>query len=386
MTYSTFNTKQVDTTKEPMFLGEGLNVARYDRVKHRFLDKAAENQLAQFWMPTEVDLSRDKIEFWNVLSNGQRYIFLANLKYQSLLDSVQARAPMLAFGPIASLPELESWLTLYPAFENIHDRSYTHIIRNVFPDPEAVFDSIVVDDHIINRAQSVTKAYDELIELGMIYSVYGYGYHMVPSQGGHAMVTPRVMRQAIIKALAAVNALEGVRFYVSFLCSFAFVEKLNVMAGNAKIIRFIARDEALHRKAIGDMLKALANGREGEDWKADFEAMIPEMETIYRETYEQELVWCKHLLSEDRRLPGLDVETVDGFLKHCVNQTMAGSGLKPMFEKLEPHRVQWVNKYLYSGNVQVAPQEAELSSYLLGRINPHLDLESLRGISLDIQV
>lgn len=386
MSYTTFNTNQVDATVEPMFLGQGVNLARYDKTKYRFLDLATDQQFAQFWRPEEVDLSRDKVEFWSKLTDEQRYIFLANLKYQSLLDSVQARAPMLAFGPLISIPELETFTVVWPAFEVIHSKSYTHIIRNVFPDPGAVFDSIVVDENIINRAQALTRAYDELIELGMIYSVYGYGYHVVPSRNERVMINPSLLRRAIIKALAAVNALEGVRFYVSFLCSFAFTEKLNVMAGNSKIIRFIARDEALHRKAIGDTLKAIAAGKEGAEWKADFDAVLPELKMIFQECFDQEVVWAQHLFSEGRSIPGLNASILEDCLKVFTTQTMAGAGIQPLHEMPSPHPAPWVNKYLYSGNVQVAPQEAEISSYLLGRVLPELKLAELATISLDRQV
>lgn len=386
MSYTVFNKKQTNTLAQPMFLGEDLNVARFDQMKHRFIDKATVNQISQFWVPEEVDLSRDKIDFHHHLDDGQRYIFMANLRYQTLLDSIQERAPMLAFGPIASIPEIESFIDSWAFFELIHSRSYTHILRNLVANPDEIFSNIVTDDAIIRRAASLTTAYDELIELGMIYSVYGYGFHLVPSRGERVLITPQVLRRAVIKALATVNALEGVRFYVSFATSFAFTEKLHSMAGSVKILRFIARDEALHRKTIGEILKTLASGKEGPEWQADFQAMIPTMEGIYQETFEQEVEWAEHLFSEGRSLPGLNAALLTDFLKLVTNQTMAGAGLTPIFEKTEPHPIPWVNKYLYSGNVQVAPQEAEISSYLLGRINPTLDLEKLRSIPLDIQV
>lgn len=383
MSYTTFNTNQIDATTEPMFLGQEVNLARYDKTKYRFLDMATDQQFAQFWRPEEVDLSRDKVEFWSKLNEGQRYIFLANLKYQSLLDSVQSRAPMLAFGPLISIPEMETFTVVWPAFEVIHSKSYTHIIRNVFPDPGAVFDSIVVDENIVNRAQALTRAYDDLIELGMIYSVYGYGEHFVPSRNATVEITPSLLRRAVIRALAAVNALEGVRFYVSFLCSFAFTEKLNVMAGNSKIIRFIARDEALHRKAIGDVLKTIAAGKEGAEWKADFEAVLPDLQEIFRECFEQEVAWAQHLFADGRMIPGLNASILEDCLKVFTYQTMAGAGITPICEMPSPHPAPWVNKYLYSGNVQVAPQEAEISSYLLGRVKPDLDLNALAEVSLD---
>jgi len=383
MSYTTFNTNQIDATTEPMFMGQEVNLARYDKTKYRFLDMATDQQFAQFWRPEEVDLSRDKVEFWSKLSEGQRYIFLANLKYQSLLDSVQSRAPMLAFGPLISIPEMETFTVVWPAFEVIHSKSYTHIIRNVFPDPGAVFDSIVVDDNIVNRAQALTRAYDDLIELGMIYSVYGYGEHFVPSRNATVEITPSLLRRSVIRALAVVNALEGVRFYVSFLCSFAFTEKLNVMAGNSKIIRFIARDEALHRKAIGDVLKTIAAGKEGAEWKADFEAVLPDLQEIFRECFEQEVAWAQHLFADGRMIPGLNASILEDCLKVFTYQTMAGAGITPICEMPSPHPAPWVNKYLYSGNVQVAPQEAEISSYLLGRVKPDLDLNALAEVSLD---
>lgn len=382
MGYTTFNQKQTDTLNQPAFLGEGLNVARFDQMKHRFIDRATIEQISQFWVPEEIDLSQDKIDFRTKLTEGQRYIFMANLRYQTLLDSIQERAPMLAFGPLVSIPELESFIDAWAFFELIHSRSYTHILRNLVPNPDEVFNNIVTDPAIISRAESLTSAYDDLIELGMIYSVYGYGFHMVPSKGEHMMITPTVMRRAIIRALATVNALEGVRFYVSFATSFAFAEKLDAMQGSVKILRFIARDEAIHRQTVGNILKAFASGKEGAEWKADFEAMIPEMTAIYRETFEQEIVWAEHLFSEGRTMPGLNTELLTGFMKLVTNQTMAGGGLTPAFEKLGAHTLPWVRKFLYSGNVQVAPQEAEISSYLVGRINTVIDLPALAAIKL----
>lgn len=383
MSFTVFNQKDTDLLNQPIFLGENLNVARFDQMKYRFMDMAAENQLSLFWMPTEVDVSKDRRDF-ALLDKGQQYIFMANLRYQTLLDSIQERAPSLAFGALVSVPEFEGFIAAWECFEFIHSRSYTHILRNVVDDPDEVFSNIVVDEHIIKRATALSTAYDELIELNMLYTLYGYGHHYIPSRKEKGDVTPRVMRRAIIKALATVNALEGVRFQTSFLTTYSFAEKLNAMLGSVKVVRFINRDEDVHRKTIGDTLKVMAAGREGPEWQADFEAMIPEMEAIYQETYEQECEWADHLFDEGRHIPGINAAMIKDYLKMSVNRTMQGSGVPGLFTIDFAHPVPWVTKYQYSGNVQVAPQEAEISAYVMGRIDSEVNQETLQAVDLGL--
>ena len=226
MSFTTFNKKKVDAMLEPMFFGESVNVARYDQVKFPWVDKLTEKQLGFFWRPEEINLSEDAGQFAN-LPDNEKHIFLSNLKYQILLDSVQGRSPNLAFLPVVSLPELETWIETWSFSETIHSRSYTHIIRNIVTDPGIIFDSIMDNPEIMARATSVTKYYDRLIQLNNYKSL-----GQIVDQEQH--------EDALFLCMVAVNVLEAIRFYVSFACSFAFAER-KLMEGNAKVIKLIAR-------------------------------------------------------------------------------------------------------------------------------------------------
>lgn len=237
MSYTTFNSSAYDATREPMFFGKDVGVARYDLQKYPIFEKLIEKQLSFFWRPEEVDVTKDRIDFGN-LPEHEKHIFTSNLKYQILLDSVQGRGPNMAFLPVVSIPELETWVEVWGFSETIHSRSYTHIIRNIFNNPSEVFDEIVTNDHIVERAAALTKYYDDFISLVQVYHTLGYGTHLV--KGKYVEVTEYSLMKALYLLLAAVNVLEGIRFYVSFACSFAFAER-KIMEGNAKIIRLIAR-------------------------------------------------------------------------------------------------------------------------------------------------
>ncbi|MCX2958086.1 MAG: ribonucleotide-diphosphate reductase subunit beta, partial [Candidatus Blochmannia sp. A2] len=145
--YTIFSKKNNDQLKEPMFFGQPVNIARYDQQKYYIFEKLIEKQLSFFWRPEEIDLSRDRIDF-NSLSKHEKHIFVSNVKYQTLLDSIQGRSPNIAFLPIISIPELETWIETWSFSETIHSRSYTHIIRNVINDPSTIFNDIINNKHI----------------------------------------------------------------------------------------------------------------------------------------------------------------------------------------------------------------------------------------------
>lgn len=212
---------------QPMFLGEPVDVARYDEMKYPWIDKLTDKQLGFFWRPDEIDLSKDAIDFREKLTDNERHVVVSNLKYQTLLDSVQGRAPNLAFGSITSLPELETWIGTWAFSETIHSRSYTHIMRNVFVNPTEILDSITITPEILDRAVTVTSEYDQLIDLNSRLQVFGE-----TNQVDH--------RRQVFKTLASVNILEAIRFYVSFACAWSFNER-GLMEGNSKIITLIAR-------------------------------------------------------------------------------------------------------------------------------------------------
>ena len=239
MGLSVFNSEKVDTTKQPMFFGKPLGMQRYDQYKYPDFDKLTQTQLGYFWRPEEVSLQKDRGDY-KTLSDQQRHIYTSNLKYQILLDSVQGRGPGMAFSPYCSLPELEGCMGVWEFMEQIHSRSYTHIIKNIYADPSEVFDSVLEDDKIMARAESVTKAYNDFIEYASQYSTGNMWAPGARSSPSHSW-TLKDLKRSLYRAILNVNILEGIRFYVSFACSFAFGE-LKLMEGSAKIISLIARD------------------------------------------------------------------------------------------------------------------------------------------------
>ena len=258
MSYSTFSQVKNDQLKEPMFFGQPVNVARYDQQKYDIFEKLIEKQLSFFWRPEEVDVSQDRIDF-QALPEHEKHIFLSNLKYQTLLDSIQGRSPNIALLPLVSIPELETWIETWAFSETIHSRSYTHIIRNIVNDPAEVFDDIIDNEEILKRAEDISLYYDELIDATQLYNQFGEGTHEVA--GETVTISLRELKKKLYMCLMSVNVLEAIRFYVSFACSFAFAER-ELMEGNAKIIRLIARDEALHMTGTQHMLNILRSGRD----------------------------------------------------------------------------------------------------------------------------
>jgi len=346
-----------------MFFGRSVNVARYDKQKYPIFEKLIEKQLSFFWRPEEVDLSKDRKDFMN-MPEHEKHIFLSNLKYQTLLDSVQGRSPNVAFLPIVSLPELETWFETWAFSETIHSRSYTHIIRNIITEPSEVFDKIVTNEEIVKRAESVTRLYDELIELNTVYSIHGEGIHTF--NGRVHDTSMRNLKKKLYLTLVSVNVLEAIRFYVSFACSFAFAERA-IMEGNAKIIKLIARDEALHLTGTQHMLNLLASGSDDPEFKSIAEECREEALAIFAEAAQQEKEWAQYLFSEGSII-GLNAQILSDYVEYITNVRMKALGFGEMFPSKQ-NPLPWMNAWLISDNVQVAPQESEISSYLVGQID-----------------
>lgn len=376
MSYSTFNASSHDATLEPMFFGRSVNVARYDRQKYPIFEKLIEKQLSFFWRPEEVDLSTDRKDFM-ALPDHEKHIFLSNLKYQTLLDSVQGRSPNIAFLPITSLPELETWFETWAFSETIHSRSYTHIIRNIVTEPSTVFDQIVTNPEIVRRAESVTRLYDELIELVNIHSVHGPGVHTIGGKTYDASAYS--LKTKLYLTLVSVNVLEAIRFYVSFACSFAFAERA-LMEGNAKIIRLIARDEALHLTGTQHMINIMSAGRDDPDFKRIAEECKPLVIGLFREAAEQEKEWAEYLFSKGSMI-GLNARILGDYVEYITNVRMKAIGLEELFP-VRANPLPWMNSWLVSDNVQVAPQESEISSYLVGQIDSEVDTEDFDDFDL----
>ncbi|MFT6260595.1 MAG: ribonucleoside-diphosphate reductase beta chain [Crocinitomicaceae bacterium] len=376
MAYQTFNKKKFDAFSQPMFFGENVNVSRYDTQKYKIFESLIEKQLSFFWRPEEVDLSTDRKDFAN-LPEHEKHIFLSNLKYQTLLDSIQGRSPNVALLPIVSLPELETWIETWSFSETIHSRSYTHIIRNVISDPATVFNDIIENEFITKRAESVTKYYDALISGVSLYQSFGEGTHTI--NGERITVSLRDLKRRLYLTMASVNVLEAIRFYVSFACSFAFAERAT-MEGNAKIIKLIARDEALHLTGTQHMLQIWALGKDDPEMGEIAVECKNEVIEIFREAAEQEKEWAEYLF-KDGSMIGLNQDILGQYVEYITNQRLAAIGFDTIFSTKQ-NPLPWINSWLVSDNVQVAPQEAEISSYLVGAIDSEVSVDDFMDFEL----
>lgn len=381
MAYTTFSTIANDAMKEPMFFGNPVNVARYDQQKFEVFEKLIEKQLSFFWRPEEIDVSRDRIDFMN-LPDHEQHIFISNLKYQTLLDSIQGRSPNMALLPIVSLPELETWIETWSFSETIHSRSYTHILRNLFTDPSEVFEDIVTNEEIQKRATDIAGYYDALIHSVQFMQLHGLEQDTVEYfnlEGNKEKLTLRTIKKKLYLCLCSINALEAIRFYVSFACSFAFAER-DLLEGNAKIIKLIARDEALHLNSTQQILNLWADGKDDPEMAEIALECFAEGRDIFLEAAAQEKEWAQYLF-KDGSMIGLNEEILCQYVEYISNQRMQAIGYEAPFE-VKTNPIPWINHWLVSDNVQVAPQEAEISSYLVGQINSKVDSDDLSTFEL----
>lgn len=376
MQYSVFDQTRNDATKEPMFLGQPVNVARFDQQRHEIFEKLIEKQLSFFWRPEEVDVSKDRIDF-EQLPKHEKHIFLSNLKYQTLLDSIQGRSPNMAFLPIVSLPELETWIETWSFSETIHSRSYTHIIRNVTQNPNEVFDDIVSNEPILKRAGDISFYYDRLIQMTQYHNLNGEGE--IVFQGQTQCVNLYEIKKALYLCLGAVNALEAIRFYVSFACSFAFAER-ELMEGNAKIIRLIARDEALHLNGTQHMINLMRKGKDDPDMVQIAQECEQQMYDIFMQAAEQEKEWARYLF-KDGSMIGLNEQILSQYIEYISHQRMQSIGLSSPFQ-VSSNPLPWMKNWLESDAVQVAPQEVEVSSYLVGQIDATVNTDEFLEFEL----
>ena len=373
-----FNTEDVNLKKQPMFFGAPLGVQRYDEYKYPVFEKLTQQMLGYFWRPEEVSLQKDRADY-EALRPEQKHIYTSNLKYQIMLDSVQGRAPGMAFTPYTSLPELEGAMNIWQTMEMIHSRSYTYIIKNVYSDPTEVLDTILTDDRILQRATSVTKAYDDFLNVA---AEWGQSSAWTPDMRTHpnSEWTRKDLKRHLYRAVANVNILEGIRFYVSFACSFAFGE-LKLMEGSAKIISLIARDENQHLVLTQTILK---HWREGDD---------PEMVEIIKEEKEwlkgafetavnEEKKWAEYLF-KDGSMIGLNEKLLSQYVEWIANKRMKAIGLDPIYDiSLRNNPLPWTQHWISSKGLQVAPQETEVESYIVGGIKQDVKKDTFSGFKL----
>ena len=373
-----FNSEEVDTKKQPMFFGKPLGIQRYDSYKYPIFEKLTTQQLGYFWRPEEVSLQKDRGDYQS-LRPEQKHIFTSNLKYQVMLDSVQGRGPGMAFAPYCSLPELEACMKVWEFMEMIHSRSYTYIIKNVYSNPSDVFDTILKEDRIMERAVSVTQAYNDFINHAHRYDNSDDWIHAL-EQVPTALEGRYELKRKLYRAVANVNILEGIRFYVSFACSFAFGE-LKLMEGSAKIISLIARDENQHLVITQNILKNWSNGDDPEMKKISKEEE-PWLIHTFENAVNQEKLWAEYLF-KDGSMIGLNDKLLHQYVEWIANRRMKAIGIKPIYGiSAKNNPLPWTEHWISSKGLQVAPQETEVESYIVGGIKQDVTKDSFSGFQL----
>lgn len=352
-------------SNQPMFLGDDLGIQRFETVKYRQFEKLTDKQLGFFWRPEEVYVAKDSKDF-KELSEYEQHIFTSNLKRQIVLDSVQGRSPNLAFLPIVSLPELEAFIETWAFNETIHSRSYTHIIRNIYADPSKVFDGITSIPEIVECANDISKYYDDLISAVYIWKT------------NPKLVDVYELKKKIWLALMSVNVLEGIRFYVSFACSWAFAE-IKKMEGNAKIIKFICRDENVHLAFTQQVIRLLP--QEDIDFKKIAEETKTESIAMFESAVQQEKNWASYLF-KDGSMVGLNERLLVDYIEWIANKRMQAIGLPGSYKVPLASPLPWTQKWIAGSDVQVAPQEVELSSYIVGATKLDVTEETFKGFKL----
>lgn len=342
----------IDFTKVPLFFGGNLSLQRYDKFRYEKIFNMFKQHISYFWRPEEINLSKDKADFQS-LTEHEKFIFTKNLGYQILLDSVQSRGISNLLADCSN-QEVELFSKTWEFFETIHSYSYTYIIKNIYSDPSVVLDNILKDEEIVKRATSVTHYYDDLIN-------------------SLDSTDENERKKKLYLTLVSINILEGIRFYVSFACSYCFAQNKK-MEGNAKIISLINRDENLHMGFTSFLVKTLK-----EEWSEGFQQIANECQPLVIKMYEdaakEELEWAEYLF-KDGSMIGLNAEILTQYMKWLTNNRMKIIGLDPIFDKVQ-NPISWINVWTGgSTQVQSAPQETELQSYVSGSFKQDLDEES----------
>ncbi|WNA16029.1 ribonucleotide-diphosphate reductase subunit beta [Xanthomonas phage XaC1] len=372
---SVFKKNEKSHLEKNMFLDESVDIQRYDAVKYSAFEKMTDSHQGFFWRPVEVDVSKDRIDFQALLPHEKK-IFTSNLKRQILLDSVQGRGPNLTLLPIASIPELEAFIETWAFFESIHSRSYTHIIRNVYPNPSEVFDTMLDIPQITACADDISKYYDDLDTYIKYYQLFGFGTHVL--NGKTVVIDEYELKKKLWLCINSINILEGIRFYVSFACSWAFAENKK-MEGNAKIIRLICRDENIHLAATQMMLRMMK--KEDPMFASIAEECHDEVQAMFIQAIEQEEDWADYLF-DDGSMIGLNAEILKQYIRWIGHRRMTAVGIKCPYTVGKANPLPWTERWITSAGVQVAPQETEISSYVIGGIEHDTDQETFKGFKL----
>jgi ribonucleoside-diphosphate reductase beta chain len=348
------NTVNTDSLKQPIFLGEDLAIQRYDRLKYPKFYDLYDQQMNFFWRPQEINLTKDSADYKN-LSPEERFVFDSNLRFQTMTDSMLSRS-INSLADYVSNPELEICMNVWSFFETVHSNSYTYILQNVHPDATKFFDSILEDKEIVKRAEAISSRYDALLN-----------------------TKSEDPKQQIFDALLATQITEGLTFYVSFACSFYFGYR-GKMEGNAKIINLISRDENLHVAITQNIFKILRdNPKEG------FQEIVKKNEDrvyeAYRMAVDAEKEWADYLFSRGN-LIGLTSDSLKNYVEWLADSRLTSMGYKKIYNVKSNPLSGWLDSFYDSKKIQVAPQETEITSYIVGGVTQDVTNETFKGFSL----
>jgi ribonucleoside-diphosphate reductase beta chain len=352
--------KPTNYLKRKMFLDGVVTVQRFEEYRQPKIAKFEELQRGFFWVPEEISLTKDKMDHKDA-SEAVKHIFTSNLLRQTALDSIQGRAPVQIFSPVVSLPELESLVSIWSMFEtNIHSKSYSHIIRNVYGVPKEEFNKIHDTAEIVGMAANIGRYYEDLHilncrkEVGEDIELYTH-------------------KRAIWMALHASYALEALRFMVSFATSLAMVEN-KIYIGNGNIISLILQDELLHTEWTAWLINNV--GKDDADFVKLEEECKDEVYALYQEVVNEEKAWADYLFSKGPVI-GLNAAILQDFVDHTAFNRLKDIGIKYAGEHPKASPIPWFNKHTNINKKQSALQETESTNYVIGVMSGDIDLETL---------
>ena len=366
MSQAQYNLKtKTDYLSRKMFLDPAgpVTIQRFEEVKYQKLAKYEQEARGFFWVPEEISLTKDSQDFKDA-SDTVKHIFTSNLLRQTALDSLQGRGPSQIFTPVVSLPELEALVYNWTFFEtNIHSRSYSHIIRNIYNVPKEMFNTIHDTKEIVDMASSVGNYYDRL--------------HMINCRKELLEDFPeREHIKAIWMALHASYALEAFRFMVSFATSLAMVEN-KIFIGNGNIIQLILQDEILHKEWTGWMINQVV--KEDPRFAAIKGECEAEVYQLYMDVIREEKEWAEYLFKHGPVI-GLNASILRDFVDYTAAAALKEIGIKYLAPAPKSTPIPWFNKHVNTSNKQTALQENESTNYVIGIMSDTLDYDELPNL------
>jgi ribonucleoside-diphosphate reductase beta chain len=350
------NENHIEFSEEPLFLGSGRNIARLELNIEQNIQKATDNAVGLMWFATDFSYIEDAKDY-TLMDKKLQNLFLKNLKFQQMADSMAARSVAECFIPCTTNPQLESWWYQHAFFENnIHSKTYAEIIKALPVDAKKVFDTIMIDDHIVARSRTLMPHFEHLVQMNskmILKNVYCEKYH----------------RRAIIMGLFALNILEAILFKSSFITTFAFKEN-GLMSSAGDAVKKINLDEIGHYSMTVNLLN---RHRADPEWSYLFKELEADIYKLYSDAIDADYKWIDHLFEDGVILLGISEEALKGYVDYNAKVVMTSIGLKPFkIDVINP--CVWSNKYSKSSNVQTAQKEKNNANYLLGKLNTNIPL------------